>query len=349
MPKKNNILFIISSLALIVGLILSIVSGMELCTSSCQAAHQYSYFGMKFEYVGIAFFLIMLTTHFLSLKYPALSFLTVLLLAGALGSEIWFIFVQKYQIKQWCPICLSIAATIFIASIAYAAGLFSDKYAFVQDDQRRNLMHKTSQGLSSLLIAFLGLTLAYFGVVRDNQLQAVENTVKENIVFGNKDSSIDVYLFTDWACPACRSVEPTITKMAPKVMKEARLTFVDFAIHPETLNYTPYNLAFMVHNKDQYFKLRDALTELAQKNSAPTDEDIQKLAKENGASLKELNYADVTLANKFFTHLGKEFDIHSTPTMVIINKEAKKGKKLQGGTEITEENVLKYINELKKP
>jgi len=209
-------------------------------------------------------------------------------------------------------------------------------------------MHKLTQTLCSLTIAVLGFTMAYFGVVKDNQLQAVENHMKESIVFGDKNSPVEVYLFTDWACPACRSLEPAIVKLSPKIMKEAKLTFVDYAIHPETLNYTPYNLAFMVNNKKEYLKLRDALTELSEKNGSPSDEDIQELAHKNGVTLKELNYADVTLANKYYTHLAKEFDIHSTPTMVIVNRNSKKAKKLSGGSEITEENVLDFIHKLKK-
>ena len=47
------------------------------------------------------------------------------------------------------------------------------------------------------------------------------------------------------------------------------------------------------------------------------------------------------------TVVGEKFKIKGTPTMVIINREAKKGKKLTGNKEITKDNALKAIETLK--
>ena len=42
--------------------------------------------------------------------------------------------------------------------------------------------------------------------------------------------------------------------MYPRIMKKAGLMFVDRAIHPETMNYIPYNLSFMINEKKSIFK-----------------------------------------------------------------------------------------------
>ena len=73
--------------------------------------------------------------------------------------------------------------------------------------------------------------------------------------FGNENSPVEVYYITDWFCPACKQIEPELEPYYPKMMTKARLFFVDYPIHPETMNYIPYNLSFMLNDKKQYFKI----------------------------------------------------------------------------------------------
>ena len=63
-------------------------------------------------------------------------------------------------------------------------------------------------------------------------------------------------------------------------MKKARLIFVDMPVHDESVNYIPYNLAFMLNDKDKYFILRRKLTQLALKETSPTEEQIKALAEQ---------------------------------------------------------------------
>ena len=131
-------------------------------------------------------------------------------------------------------------------------------------------------------------------------------------------------------------------------MQAAKLIFVDDPVHPETLNFTPYNVSFMINNKEHYFKLRHALTNLSENTKAPTDEQIKAIADKIGITYKQLSYSDVALANKYYTHLIKQLDVEGTPTVVVVNKETQKGKKLPGASKITEENILKTIQSLSK-
>lgn len=261
-----------------------------------------------------------------------------------LGAEVVFIYVQKYKIGSWCPVCLSIAAALTVAALAYLYGYYKDFKLSLENPDRGPIMINFYKGLTGIGFFCLGFLAAFAGIAKHSPLQAAENSIKENIAFGNPDSKVEVYVFTDWSCPACRSIEPILEEMAPKVMKVARLTFVDNPIHPETLNFTPYNVSFMINNKDKYFQLRNALTTLSEDTKAPTDKQIEAIAAKAGAKYKQLSYSDVALANKYYSHLIKQLDVEGTPTVVVVNKETQKGKKLPGAQKITEENVMKAIN-----
>jgi hypothetical protein len=137
--------------------------------------------------------------------------------------------------------------------------------------------------------------------------------------------------------------------MAPAIMQKAKLTFVDEAVHPETLNFTPYNLSFMINNKPQYFALRNALAQLSESTKTPSDEQVEKMAASIGTQYRQLNYSDVALGIKYFKHLVKQLEVEGTPTMVIVNKETKKGKRLAGKSQITEAGVMSTINSMLAP
>lgn len=348
-PKTlSDWLFALIGLFLFSGLVLTIVSWTKLCSSACSASHNWCIFGCSFEYFGLAFFVPIFILHWMSKNRPVLAYVTGLGIAGAIGAEIKFILLQKYQIGTWCPICLSIAACVMLAGVCVAIKYIIEVYALKQQANRGEFMKSIWKGISALSIGVLGFLIAVIGVSQMNPLQAQENTLKESLFFGEKTSPIEIYVFTDWACPACRAAEPEIVKMAPHIMKNAKLTFVDFAIHTETLNYSPYNVSFMIKDKPNYFKLRDELSKLSETNTAPSEEDIEKLAEKQGSKYQQLNFSDIALSQKYFKQLVKQFGVSKTPTMVIVNTENKKGKKLIGAEEITEENVQKAIEALKK-
>jgi protein-disulfide isomerase/uncharacterized membrane protein len=346
--KLEKWLFGISTLSILAAAILSVVSWLEICSQECAAAHTYRLFGLKFEDIGLVFFPVLLLFHLLSWKKPLFSYITGLMLAGASGAEMIFIYAQKTLIGHWCPVCLSIAACVGIASLAYLIGYVSHLKFFVNESRRSETMLNVQKGITTSLAIAVGFVLAFIGIGKEDTIAAAENSIKNSITFGNQKSDVDVYLFSDWQCPACRQVEPALKEILAVSSKDARFTFADFTIHQASLNFTPYNLSFMIHNKGKYLELRDALTKLSVDTDAPTDADIEKITKAAGVKYKQLNYSDVALGLKYFKALGQEFDLNSTPTLVIVNEKTKKGKKLHGVAEITAENVKKAIAKLKE-
>lgn len=345
--KIKPLAFHLATFSILIGLVLTVISWLKICSETCSDAHNYRFFGHSFEVLGGFFLVTLLTFHLLSKKSTILFYLVVLMITGGLGAESMFIWLQKYEIGHWCPVCLGIAATLFFTSLFYFLDYLGKGSADINHEHQGGIMKNRLQGLGIFTAFVLGFLIAFGGVTKIDRLEAAENAIKERVKFGNDNSPVEVFLFTDWACPACRLLEPKLESLSSKVMKKATLTFVDVVVHPETLNYAPYNLAFMIQNKPDYFKARNALIKLSQQTKKPSDRQIHQMMRPLGVNFQELGYEDISLGMKYFDQLADKFKINATPTMVIINREAKKGKKLSGVEEITESNVLKAIDSLR--
>lgn len=347
-PHLPTVPFLVSAVALFCACALSVVSWMNLCSQACAEGHAYRLYGLTFESVGLSLLPIVTATHLLSRNFSILLPITGWILCATLGAEVMFIYVQKYKIGSWCPICLLIAACLAIAAFPYLKGYFKQFKKSLEHPERGQIMYNIYRGLTGLGFFVVGFLVAFGGIGKYSKLQAAENNIKDSISFGNTSSKIEVYVFTDWACPACRTLEPNLEKVLTKIMTKAKVTFVDDPLHPETLNYTPFNVSFMINNKSGYFALRTALTKMSQDVKEPSEQQIEALASKMGQKYKRLNYSDVALANKYFSHLVSTLDVDGTPTVVVVNKNTQKGKKLPGASKITEANITKAIQTLSK-
>lgn len=335
----------LATFSIALGILLTFISLLSLCQEACTEAHNYQFLGTSFELIGILFFLALMAVHMLSKTNPIFTLIAASMIAAALGAEAVFIWIQKTKIGHWCPICLSIAGTLLLTGFLYYFILHQQ--VSTKNEKQGEFMNAALKNWMMVFTFGLGLSLAFTGVTKIDRLGAAEEALQEKIKFGNTDSPLEVYVFTDWSCPACRALEPKLKGIADKISDKASLTFVDFAIHPETLNYVPYNLAFMIQDKPKYFQAREALTKLSQKTKKPTDALIIKAVSPSGITFHELAYEDISLGMKYFEHLADKYDVEATPTMVLIDRNAKKSKKLSGVEEITEANVLKALDSLK--
>lgn len=196
------------------------------------------------------------------------------------------------------------------------------------------------------LMAF-GFLCAESGYARETQASA-EKSFKEEIAFGNTQSPIEVFVFTDWKCEPCREIEPDILAASEAIMKNAKLFFIDITSHTgsETIDYTPYDLSFMINNKPQYFKLRKGLMELSLSEKSPDEEQIHALAAMNGTKYIPLNYSEITSALKYFKRKRAEFRVDTSPTIVIVNAFNQKGQKFVGVKQIMEADLADAIKSL---
>lgn len=345
--KSSQLSFWITTIALVIGFIFSIFSWLEICVEHCSANNNYRLFGFSFGMMGMLFFITIILFQVLSKYYSALSKWVGWMLASALGAEMVFIATQHYQIGHWCPVCLTIALCVLIAALAYSA---NDILAFltIQQRQRGEIMHMIKKGLSSVSFLLLGVLLAWVGISQVNVVEAAIDDIKSRIAFGDRESPVEVYFITDWFCPSCQSIEGDIEKLLPQIQSKVGFYFIDYPIHRHSLNFTPYNLAFLMGDKSQYFKARQLLVDLTDQTETPTDSDVEKAAKKAQIPFKELSFLDIKTGLDYFDKVSKNYDISATPTIVITNTKTNKSTKFEGTDEISDEKIVEAIEKLSK-
>ncbi len=329
--QSNRITTSLVGLALFAGLVLSVMYSFDVCTEACSEAATYTIFGFNFSLFGIIFF----STAFLPLiarkRFPAAHIFLVFFMFCSAGAELHFIWLQKFEIGKWCPICLSIATAVYCgcAVLSY-------------ETLRRGTMKATLKRLTIMLVAMtVGITASLTGVAKETQ-------ASPDYFLGKKKSAITVYFVSDWFCPACRELEPKIDEMFTSIEKEARIAFIDFPIHPETNNYTPYNLQFLAFEKAKYLQLRAALAGLAKKTKTPTPEQVQAAIYPLGVKLRQTDYNDVVqgLQTNLTTYRG--FGVTATPSVVVVHEKTRKQKILVGGNQITLPAIQAALVEVSK-
>lgn len=321
-------------LSVLSGISLSIASHFKICSISCSEVSNYTIFGLEFGLFGIAYFTLLTVAIALKMKFRQALWVVFLMLFSAAGAEARFIWLQKYEIGQWCPVCLAIASAVFIGCIATVWA------EFIKCKIKGDAM-KSKISFIILVTAFftLGLGAALLGVKKE------ADAAELDLFLGKTSSSTTVYFISDWFCPACIKMEPVIDDMYPGVAKLARVSFVDFPIHKETINYTPYNLQFLAFEKRKYISLRKALAGLALKNKKPTDAAVQAAVAPLGVKLRTLSNSDVLYGMQANLMVYRGFDVNSTPSVVITNSKTKKNKTLVG-SQISEQAVKSAITEV---
>jgi len=327
--------------SLLAGLALSIASELNLCsTSACSEAHKYALFGIPFSIVGIAFFITAEILYEFRGSYRTFAALLLLIIFGACGAELAFILIQKYQIQQWCPLCVGVAATVYFAAFLMSFEKVRDFSIHLKE--RRIVFMQAVKKLTLIVVVFIiGFFVAYKGAQKG---EAQDNV--PDIFLGIKNSSLEVFILTDWFCPACRKAEQEIERVVPVLEKKAKVVFVDVPIHPESLNYTPYNLSFLVNEKEKYIEVRKALMGLTGKTKEPTPEEVQKVVAPLNVTQKPLSFMTVNSGMKYYDTIKKTYNVNATPTVVVNNAKTKKTVRLVGVKEITEAGILKALDEV---
>lgn len=338
--------FFTVALSLGCAIVLSIISWLGLCSLHCSATENFHLLGLPFALIGLTFFPLLLLAHLFSQKYSLLSEMVSLAIAASVGSEIMFIIIQKWQIGHWCPVCLSIAACVAVAACTLLIGYCSNVSFAIQHHNKGQTMKKIKQGLLTVSCSCIGFLVALFGITKVDPIQAEINDIKNHLAYGTQEKPVEVYFVTDWFCPSCKKVEPFMEKLYPKIKSNVTFYFIDYPIHKKSLNFSPYNLAFLINNKTEYFKARDMLMQLTEKTEDPKDEDIEKAAKKEGLSFHELPYIDVKAGMEYFDKIVTQYNLNSTPTVIITNPSRKSVVKLEGRDEISEEKILNAIKQM---
>ncbi len=329
--------------ALAAGFVLSVLSLLNACgTAACSEAHKYVLFGLPFTFFGLVFFPAAWASFELGRTLRVFSTLFVIMISAASGSEIAFLWIQKYVIKDWCPLCVGVASAVYLlALLAYYAE--ARKVILNSQDRREIRMIFLKKVPLIALVVIAGFLLAFNGAQKS---EAQDKGM--NLFLGKVNSAQELYIFTDWFCPACRKSEPEIEKSVASAEKKAKIIFVDVPIHPETFNYMPYNLSFLLNEKGKYLALRKALGALSLTSKEPQPEDVQKAIAGLGVTYKPLAFLMVTKGSRQFDETAKAFGVRSTPTVIVYDTKTKKKVQMVGSKDITEQNILKALEDVSK-
>lgn len=325
--------------------ILSAMSWLGICSDGCEETHLYRLFGFPLSLLGVGFFTLCGLAFLTRNRFRFSGFLIPVLLSGALGSEFVLVWFQKYVIGRWCPLCVGIGLSVVIACVLITLERLPGIAVRIRGGERNLVMKRLAGKTVLILFAFLaGMGMTAMGLKKPDAFAA--GLSMQSLTFGDADSSTEVYIITDWFCPACRVAEPEILKGARKAMQQAKVVFVDYPVHPETFNFIPYNLSFIVREKGKYLQIREVMATLARKTKEPTAEDVQAAVSPLGVKLFLLNYADVQAGMQHFSTIVKKFKVPGTPSVVVQDSRTGKTKTLFGISDITSDNIMKTVAEV---
>lgn len=329
--------------ALAAAFAISVLLAVGLCTEGCKAVYQWTIFGVKFPWLGIGFFAAALVLFRLrENRWAGMAFHA--LIYGSWGAEAIFLYVQHSVIGRWCPLCVAIAVLVFAAGIALAGG--SSKGSGVNILAGRGKMARlVAKGFLLVSVALAGAVVSFLGLGNPAHSQA--ETL--SLALGKTDAEIEVYVFTDWFCPACKVAEQEMEKAYPELLKRAKVLFIEHPIHTESLNFVPYNVSFLVREKGKYLEIRKALVRLAQRTKEPTPEEVQAAVAPLGVTYRPLNYSQVNAASRYFESVVQGFRVQGTPSVVVYNRKTKTHRLYSGVKDLSEANLRMAVSGVAPP
>jgi len=162
---NRRTLSILLWLALSTGWLVSTFSVIqELCmVSACRDTAVFTIFGLNMGWFGIAYFSLILIVQWLRKKDCRLDWVFSALLFSGIGAELRLLWIQKYVIGGWCPLCVTICCALFIAALL----LVVEKVQGVGPVQGRGkillgwLALSLAMGAAGLAIAMAGVKALY--------------------------------------------------------------------------------------------------------------------------------------------------------------------------------------------
>jgi len=95
----------------------------EMClATACRDTAGFTFFGFNMGLFGIGYFSLVLLSLWLRKKHCRLESLLFALVFAGSGAELRLLWIQKYVIGGWCPLCVTISCALFVAAVLLLAG-----------------------------------------------------------------------------------------------------------------------------------------------------------------------------------------------------------------------------------
>lgn len=106
-------------LAILTGWSVSIFSLVqELClATACSDTASFKFFGVDMGWLGVAYFTLILLMLFLRRKLCLINLSLYAVVFVGIGAELRLLWIQKYIIGAWCPLCVTICFSLFFAAL----------------------------------------------------------------------------------------------------------------------------------------------------------------------------------------------------------------------------------------
>lgn len=89
----------------------------ELClATACRDTAGFTLFGVGMGWFGIAYFTLILLLLWRRQKYYLLNLAVAAMIFSGIGAEFRLLWIQKYVIGGWCPLCVTICCALFCAA-----------------------------------------------------------------------------------------------------------------------------------------------------------------------------------------------------------------------------------------
>jgi len=127
--------------------------------TACSDAASFTLFGLGLGPFGIAYFSSLLLLLWLRTKVDVLNYLLAALVFSGIGAELRLLWIQKFIIGSWCPLCVSICVALFCAALL----LLIEKIRSKEAGQGRGTSLLIWMALISVMMC-IGLAVAMIGV-----------------------------------------------------------------------------------------------------------------------------------------------------------------------------------------
>ncbi len=144
---------------------------------------------------------------------------------------------------------------------------------------------------------------------------------------------VELFVFTDYFCPPCRSIEGYLETALKKLYHlGVRITFVDMPFHQKSGFYAAYFLygARAAGGFNDALRIRKTLFELARTDAVNSDAEMIRHFKEKKISFALINLRPVFEA---WTALIQRFSVSSTP-VCIVTRPGQEPQVFKGSGEI---------------
>jgi thiol:disulfide interchange protein DsbA len=298
--------------------LITVVIG-QLCANAC-AFIRGDILGLDLNIFGILFYSLLLVIAVLYRKvYPKEWLMKALAAIASIGMGAELILI-KFQVQNgvYCPKCL--ISGFFFVVMFFVVAPHLKKWVVI-------------------LLVFLGVFFASFTFSGSVIPSYAEEAGAPN--FGNDKGQIEIIVYSDYFCPACRQVDEQIHTALRKLKDKVRIRFVDVPLHAGSLEYAEvflYTWFESGNNLEAAIKVREILFDEAKTKAEQSG--AMNALKKKGILFKVDREHAREIFRGFYNPLMTMDKINATPTLVIVRGNERKSH--VGGKDISKalEEVL---------